>query len=88
MKLRLTICLLGLILTGFAQENPDYLLWSPTKKISLADFGIKKSNAASSASFAQFTLDYSVNGFDFLTKNFNKKVKNLSLIHISQGIVR
>lgn len=83
MKLRLTICLLGLILTGFAQENPDYLLWSQTKKLSLADFGIKKSNAASSASFAQFTLDYSVNGFDFLTKNFNKKVKNSMIISAS-----
>jgi len=27
-------------------------------------------------SFAQFSIEYSVNGFDFLTRNFNKKVKN------------
>lgn len=83
MKIRLTICMLGLILVGFAQENPDYLLWSSTRKLSLADFGIKKSNANTSASFAQFSLDYSVNGFDFLTKNFNKKVRNSMIISAS-----
>jgi len=83
MKIRLTICLWGLMLVGVAQENPDYLLWSSTKKLNLADFGIKKNSANSSASFAQFTLDYSVSGFDFLTKNFNKKVKNSMIISAS-----
>ena len=83
MKLRLTICLWCLMLVGVAQENPDYLLWSSTKKLNLADFGIKKNSANSGTSFAQFTLDYSVNGFDFLTKNFNKKVRNSMIISAS-----
>jgi len=75
-KIRLTIYLLGLLFIGFAQENPDYLQWSSTRKLTVNDFGIKKNNSSSGSSFAQFSLDFSISGFDFLTKNFNKKVRN------------
>lgn len=62
--------------SGFSQENQDYLLWNSNHKLTIDDFGIKKNQSASGLSFAQFSIDYSVNGFDFVTKNFNKKVKN------------
>jgi hypothetical protein len=50
------------------------------KKISIDDFSIKTRELETAASFAQFSVDYNVNGFDFLKKNFNKKVRS-SLMH-------
>ena len=52
------------------------MLWSSTRKLTADDFAIKTKRLESSSSFAQFSLDYQVNGFDFLTKNFNRKVRN------------
>jgi hypothetical protein len=63
----------------FSQENPDYLLWNSAYKITINDFGIKKSDSQSGSSFALFTIEHSVSGLDFLTKNFNKKVKNFMI---------
>ena len=57
-----------------ADENLVY--WSSTKKLTIDDFGIKTKGNGTNPSFAQFSVDYQVNGFDFLTKNFNKKVHN------------
>ena len=72
-----------LILTGFfistfifGQENKNILHWSATRKLTANDFAIKTGQLESSTSFAQFSVDFKVNGFDFLTKNFNKKVRN------------
>jgi hypothetical protein len=76
MKLLVVAVVLFLGLSSVAQENPDYLMWSPTKKLDLNDFGIKKSNSTAGSSFAQFSLDFSLAGFDYFSKNFNKKVKN------------
>ncbi|GAA4738806.1 hypothetical protein [Flavisolibacter ginsenosidimutans] len=59
-----------------AQQPKGYLLWSNAKRLTVDDFSIKTKSAASTPSFAQFTIDYEVNGFSFLTKNFNKKVHN------------
>lgn len=70
------VLLMGCILDGFTQENPDFLNWSSLHKLSIHDFGIKRSNSNSNLSFAQFSIDYKVSGLDFMTKNFNKKVKN------------
>ncbi len=67
---------LGIQLIASAQDNPDYLLWNASHKLSVNDFGIKKGNSVSGLCFATITLDYNVNGFDFMTKNFNKKVRN------------
>lgn len=62
---------------SFSQTiNKDLFFWSSTKKIRIVDFGIKTRNNETSSSFVQFSIDYNVNGFDFLTKNFNKKVRN------------
>ena len=58
------------------QQKSDYLLWSASHKLTVDDFAIKTNGVETTTSFAQFTVDYEVNGFDFLTKNFNKKVHN------------
>jgi hypothetical protein len=65
-------------MTNFAvgQVNSDNLLWSQTHKLTVDDFGIKTKSMETTSSFAQFTVVYQVNGFDFMTKNFNKKVRN------------
>jgi hypothetical protein len=59
----------------FSQE-PNKLFWSSSKKLTSEDFKIKTGNNETTHSFAQFSIDYNLNGFDFLTKNFNKKVQN------------
>lgn len=66
------------LLTNFAigQNNSDNLQWSSTHKLTLDDFSIKIKSNETTSSFAQFSVDYQVSGFDFLTKNFNKKVHN------------
>ncbi len=61
---------------AFGQSNQDNLNWSATHKLTLDDFSIKTKSNESTSSFAQFSVEYQVNGFDFLTKNFNKKVHN------------
>ena len=73
----------GLIVTFFSSSftfgqsnNDNYIFWSSTKKLTIDDFGIKTQNGVTNQSFAQFTLDYQVNGLDFMTINFNKKVHN------------
>ncbi|MCB9447138.1 MAG: hypothetical protein H6585_02190 [Flavobacteriales bacterium] len=70
--------LLIFLLTNFVfgQNNPDNLQWSATHKLTLDDFSIKTKSLETTSSFAQFSVDYQVSGFDFLTKNFNKKVHN------------
>jgi hypothetical protein len=70
------IFMIGFLTNGFSQDNPDFLLWNSSHKLTINDFGIKKNDSKSGLSFAQFSIDFSVNGFDFMTKNFNKKVKN------------
>jgi hypothetical protein len=78
-RLSIIILTIVLFLKGYSQDNPDILLWSSTHRLTIDDFGIKKENSYSGLSFAQFSMGYSVNGFDFLTRNFNKKVKNTML---------
>jgi len=62
--------------SAFAQTSIDYLQWSATNKLTVNDFSIKNNSFETISSYAQFSVDYQVNGFDFLTKNFNKKVRN------------
>jgi hypothetical protein len=73
----LTILLLNFTgVSSFGQVNDNYLLWSADYKLTVEDFAIKTKLVETTPSFAQFSLDYQVSGFDFLTKNFNKKVRN------------
>jgi hypothetical protein len=62
----------------FGQTVPDdnLVFWSSTRKLTAADFVIKTKTGETSPSFAQFSIDYKISGFDFMTKNFNKKVRN------------
>jgi hypothetical protein len=77
MRQLLTIILtIGVTFISYAQDNPDYLLWNSSHKLTIDDFGIIKCDSKSGLSFAQFTIDYNVSGLDFMTKKFNKKVKN------------
>jgi hypothetical protein len=64
-------------ISSFAQSpGKDNLLWSETGKLTTDDFLIKSERHLNSLSAGQFSMSYQVNGFDFLTKNFNKKVRN------------
>lgn len=66
----------------FGQENNNRL-WSATQKLTINDFAIKTSQLETVSSYAQFSVDFSINGFDFLTKNFNKKVRNKLIVSAS-----
>jgi hypothetical protein len=61
-----------------AQNTTDdnLVFWSSTRKLSADDFLIKTRNGETNPSSAQFSVDYQVSGLDFMTKNFNKKVRN------------
>lgn len=62
----------------FGQAVPDdnLVFWSSTRKLTVDDFEIKTKTGETGPSFAQFSIDYKVYGYDFMTKNFNKKVRN------------
>lgn len=61
---------------GQMATNDNLVFWSSTRKLTVDDFGIKTKDMETVSSFAQFSVDYQVTGFDFMTKNFNKKVRN------------
>jgi len=67
-----------------AQKSTDknLIYWSATKKLTVDDFGIKISGKEVSS--AQFSTEYHINGFNFLTKNFNKRVLNFMIKSASQ----
>jgi len=68
----------------FAQAPTDdnLVYWSATKKLTVNDFSIKITGREVSS--AQFSTEYHINGFNFLTKNFNKKVLNYMIKSASQ----
>jgi hypothetical protein len=66
----------SLTLHGQNAADENLVHWSSTKKLSLDDFGIKTGATENMQSFAQFSIDYKVNGFDFMSRSFNKKVGN------------
>lgn len=77
MRIRILLLMLFIISVSFGQTNDNNIvLWSSSKKLTIDDFGIKTKDKETNPSFAQFSVDYRVNGFDFLTKNFNNKVRN------------
>ncbi|GAB1404231.1 MAG: hypothetical protein PHX54_01680 [Lentimicrobiaceae bacterium] len=84
MKIKaLTTLFLVSILYSYGQNlEKNLVFWSATNKLTTDAFGIKISNRENS-SFAQFSVDYQVNGFDFMTKNFNNKVRNYIIVSAS-----
>jgi hypothetical protein len=61
---------------GQSSSNDNYIFWSSKHKFTVNDFVIKTKDLETTPSFAQFFVDYKVGGFDFMAKNFNKKVRN------------
>ena len=80
-SLALTFGFLFLFNFSFAQqEETSEKIWDDKNPLQAADFKLKTS---SNSSFALFTLSYNLSGLDFMTKNFNKKVKNIMLTDAS-----
>lgn len=78
LKKYMLLLVLALYATAsYGQDNSGELLWSPDHKLGVADFGIRNQGANAQLSFAQFSLSYSVRGFDFLSRKFNKKIRNV-----------
>ena len=75
LKLILIFVLLATISFSQSAKN-NFIAWSSQRKLTANDFTIKTKNLQTNSSFAQFSFSYSINGFDFMTKNFNKKVNN------------
>ena len=78
MRILTFICFSFTTLTLLGQNVTDnnLVFWSSTKQLTVDDFGIKTRDKETNLSFAQFSVDYQVGGFDFMTRNFNKKVRN------------
>lgn len=53
---------------GQMATNDRAVFWSSTRKLTVDDFGIKTKDMETVSSFAQFSVDYQVTGFDFMTK--------------------
>lgn len=64
------------------QSDVDHeKLWSATDRLEVSDFQLEAKG--NNSCFAQFSVNYAVNGFDFLTRNFNQKVKNVMYTNAS-----
>ena len=63
-------------LAQYSKTPGDYRVWDAERKLTVDDFHIKTRQQPAYTSFVQFTMDYKVTGFDFMTKNFNKRVTN------------
>jgi hypothetical protein len=63
--------------------NSHEKIWSSTDRLSESDFQLNIEIPDSNPCYAQFSMNYSVTGFDFLTKNFNKKVENVMYTNAS-----
>lgn len=63
----------------FGQIDSERLEWSATRRLTIDDYGIKVGVSGASIVFTQFLVSYNVGGFDFMIKNFNKKVNNYAL---------
>lgn len=66
------------------QSNNKYeKIWSSTDRLTESDFQLDIESSDSNPCFAQFSMNYSVTGLDFMTKNFNKKVENIMYMNAS-----
>ena len=55
-------------------SNSNEKRWSSVDRLNESDFRMDIEGPKHNPCFAQFSINYSVNGFDFMTKNFNQKV--------------
>ena len=63
-------------LSSFGQtSNVNEKRWSNTTPLTESDFQMTVGGSEHNPCFALFSINYSVNGFDFMTKNFNQKVE-------------
>jgi hypothetical protein len=77
MRINILLILFFILKVSFSQTNDNNIvLWTSSKKLTVDDFGIKTKDKETNPSFAQFSVDYRVNGFGFLAGNFNKKIRN------------
>ncbi len=77
--MRVFVFVLLMIVSGCLSaqnQNRDIILWSDVRRLTIEDFAFDIDDKAVSTTFAQFYMEHNVNGFDFLTKNFNQKVRN------------
>ncbi|OJW76356.1 hypothetical protein [Spirosoma sp. 48-14] len=75
-NISIILLLVGVSSAVFSQTNKDYLAWSSTRRLTVNDFEIKTETVKNHPSFAHFVITYNVKGFDFMAKNFNKKISN------------
>ena len=81
---RILIIGLAISLTIQGQvTNENEKLWDSTDRITELDFKLAVDSPKTYPCFAQFSTNYSVNGFDFLSRNFNQKVKNIMITNAS-----
>lgn len=69
---------ISISVTVFAQDNSNYLYWSANHKLTVEDFGQKNKtvDADGQLSYVEFIWEYNVSRADFITRNFNRKVRN------------
>jgi hypothetical protein len=76
-------CFLFILLSQVTlAQNGNERLWSELR-LTADDFQMNITVPESQPCFAQFSITYSVHGFDFFTNNFNKKVRNTMMLNAS-----
>ncbi|MBK5721850.1 hypothetical protein JGH11_13300 [Dysgonomonas sp. Marseille-P4677] len=87
-RLFVAILFLFTLSTASAQKDKDKdedrVYWNERQQLEVADFGIHTQNMESGATSAEFAIDYQVSKFNFVTKNFNKNVRNYMVKSTSQ----
>ncbi len=85
-KLTFVILIIGLSfchpVDGQSTKNYEKI-WNSENRLTESDFQLNIETPDSNPCFAQFSMNYSVTGLDFLTKNFNKKVENMMYMNAS-----
>lgn len=76
----------SIVLTA-QDSNPERLYWSDSRRISINDFSIQTTQTQQGLSSVVFEIEYGIKGFNFLRKNFNKKVVHYMLISNSQIVI-
>lgn len=80
----LTFFLLVFAAAYSQKKDDDRVYWNDRQKLIVDDFGIKTKNLESGATSADFAIDYDVSRFNFVSKNFNKNVRNYMVKSTSQ----
>ncbi len=65
-------------------KEDDRIYWSDRQQLIVDDFGIHTKYMESGATSAEFAIDYQVSKLNFVTKNFNKNVRNYMVKSTSQ----